>query len=71
MKVQARCVDCGAENDLRPYGPNGAPICYPCAMRPERKHTAEEQMEAAINRCGPIAVLSADDIPRPLGHRKS
>lgn len=29
----ARCSQCGEVTDVRPYGPNGAMVCYDCAMK--------------------------------------
>ncbi len=29
----APCELCGAVEELRPYGPNGARICFRCAMK--------------------------------------
>lgn len=30
-----KCEMCGKADELRPYGPNGANICFPCAMKDE------------------------------------
>ena len=30
------CDLCGAVEELRPYGPRGASICYDCAMKDEK-----------------------------------
>jgi len=29
------CDICGAQGELRPYGPQGEWICFPCAMKDE------------------------------------
>lgn len=31
----AVCSDCGKVDDLRPYGPGGAWVCFDCAMKDE------------------------------------
>lgn len=32
---EAKCEFCGAEKELRPYGPNRERICFKCAMKDE------------------------------------
>lgn len=39
------CEYCGQMSELRPYGKNGARICFDCGMKPENK----EYVEKAIN----------------------
>lgn len=29
----AKCEDCGAFDELRPYGPKGENVCFDCAMK--------------------------------------
>jgi|KBSMisStaDraftv2_1062788.scaffolds.fasta_scaffold157156_3 hypothetical protein len=29
----AACEMCGKHDELRPYGPNGANVCFDCAMK--------------------------------------
>lgn len=31
----SNCELCGVYEDLRPYGPNGEWICFPCGMKDE------------------------------------
>lgn len=31
----AECSDCGTIDELRPYGPNGAWVCFECMMKDE------------------------------------
>ncbi len=31
----AKCEDCGKADELRPYGKNGANVCFGCAMKDE------------------------------------
>lgn len=38
----APCEYCGKIDELRPYGKNGAKICFDCGMKPENKeHTSK------------------------------
>jgi hypothetical protein len=30
-----KCEDCGKEDELRPYGKNGANVCFECMMKDE------------------------------------
>ena len=34
-----KCSDCGKMDELRPYGPNFARVCYDCAMKDEKGTT--------------------------------
>lgn len=55
------CCACGsATKELMPYGPEGAPICFECAMRPERKAETEANYEALLSSAGRVAVLTAE-----------
>jgi hypothetical protein len=47
----ATCCDCGSTTaQLRPYGPNGAPICVSCAhATPARWAEAWRRMQEACN----------------------
>lgn len=68
----AQCCVCGSSNgspksgrDLRPYGPDGAPICWGCASKPEHEPGAREQYRkalAAAEAADPngMAALTAD-----------
>jgi len=33
----AKCELCGAEKELRPYGPGGKRVCFNCAMKDEEE----------------------------------
>lgn len=44
------CEYCKTENaDLRPYGLDGAWICYLCAMKPENKATTDKMFKANLD----------------------
>ena len=40
------CSDCGQKKELRPYGKNGAYVCFECAMKDEP--TAKNQFRQRI-----------------------
>lgn len=41
IKPHAACSECGKVAELRPYGKNGASICFSCGMKD--KETTEKQ----------------------------
>jgi hypothetical protein len=45
----AKCDYCGKIDELRPYGKNGAKICYDCGMKPENKAQTEAAFLAVLN----------------------
>lgn len=61
--------------ELRPYGPNGALICFDCAMKPENREEVERRFETALNAAETASVADGATIghieltkrgPRPL-----
>lgn len=44
----AKCSDCGQVSELRPYGKNGAWVCFPCGMKDEEN--ARAQFAKQFNR---------------------
>jgi hypothetical protein len=44
--------------ELRPYGPNGVPICFECAMRPDRKRETKRQFTGRLAFAGDVALLT-------------
>lgn len=71
----ATCQTCSNEfeaDDLRPYGPGGSLICFPCAMSPERKKQTEAnlsaQMDAAMAQSN-IVIIGEPTGPRPMNPR--
>lgn len=57
------CHYCGNPNgqgdqELRPYGPGGAFVCFGCATAtPSREQEATRQFSAALDASGEVAVL--------------
>ncbi len=37
---KAKCEECGKADELRPYGKNGANVCFACAMKDEKNAMA-------------------------------
>lgn len=35
--------------ELRPYGPEGTPICFVCAMKPEHRDEVQRQLDKAMD----------------------
>ena len=67
------CHYCGChfeQHDLRPYGPNSAMVCFPCATStPEREKIAQEQFAMQLNGSGPVVVLDGTNAgPYPAEH---
>jgi hypothetical protein len=41
------CTQCGKESELRPYGKNGARICFQCGMKDEE--TTKKQLHKVLD----------------------
>lgn len=56
----ATCHYCGrSDEELRPYGPNGADVCYDCAMAtPERRELADAAIRTRLD-----TIMTAGDTP--------
>ena len=64
--MKRTCHYCPADFDLRPYGPNGAYVCFPCAMAtPEREQEAEEQFNKILDNIKDPVLLDPDLGPVP------
>lgn len=50
----ATCELCGTMAELRPYGPGGAKVCYPCAMKD--RETMEAKAAEAARRVVTLAL---------------
>lgn len=42
------CEYCGKKAETRPYGRNGARICFSCAMMPENKDETEKNFDLVL-----------------------
>lgn len=65
-----KCYKCNESGDLRPYGPKGAMVCFPCATSsPEAKAETERNFAAQLNAIdGPIVLDGSNAGPYPLKH---
>lgn len=52
-----KCTMCGSSKDLRPYGKNGALVCFTCGMKDEDE--AIRQFSTRLGD-GPLIVVSND-----------
>lgn len=61
------CTECGVDDDCRPYGENGAMICYDCGMKDEErtKRNFLTQLLAAGAQSN-VVILGEEYGPRPL-----
>lgn len=65
------CCHCKrTDRELRPYGPGGADICFPCMKEdPAREKTAKAELGKAFEAAGPVAVLTPRG-PKPFKGRR-
>lgn len=62
------CIYCGStEAELRPYGPNGADICFSCMKAsPERQAVARERLGMQLMAPGELVLVPDEQAgPRP------
>lgn len=45
-----KCEYCGKIAELRPYGKDGANICFECGMKPENKDTTEKMINDLFDK---------------------
>ena len=83
MKVCTYCGKGEPDRELRPYGPGGAWVCFPCATAtPEREAQTGAAFGALLDAAGsmtpvvavgtstgPQPVTSVDDLDRMAGER--
>lgn len=54
------CYYCGTDKDLRPYGPGGADVCFPCGTAtPEREDDAKRAYLTLLDAAetfGPVMI---------------
>ena len=66
-----KCFYCPKDNDLRPYGPRGAMVCFRCATEtPERKKDTELNYAHQLLACGDSAVIGTEAGPFPPRYLK-
>ena len=72
MSTQGTCHYCGpTDSELRPYGPGGSTVCFPCATStPERETATGAAFGALLDATssispGPVAIGTQDG-PQPF-----
>lgn len=65
-----KCHYCATTSaELRPYGPKGAWVCFPCATTPEREVQTKAEFGRQLNAAGSVAVIGDGDVgPIPIEH---
>lgn len=63
--MPSHCYLCGQLSELRPYGPRGEMVCFPCAMKPENKAATEQQFTTQLNAAGHVAIIGEAVGPYP------
>lgn len=63
-----KCSVCGNFEECRPYGKNGADICYPCAMKDPETTNAQfqkilDQVDSVVNVPGVIKHVATPNDP--------
>ncbi len=74
-KCVRKCYYCGpTKEELRPYGPNGANICFPCMKAtPEREEEAKNRFNQALGRASklaPMVLIGTEVGPVPFNPAK-
>lgn len=61
------CTECKQDEDCRPYGHNGAYICFECAMKDEERTNRNflAQLEAAAKQSSTV-IIGEETGPRPM-----
>lgn len=49
-----KCECCGKMDELRPYGKNGAHVCFDCMNKPENKPDMEAALDKLFNKLKPV-----------------
>ena len=57
-----QCDLCGQVAELRPYGPNGEAVCFPCGMKDEPAGFWREGTVAVATRMVPLQHLPTPDL---------
>lgn len=69
-----KCSVCNQEEELRPYGKNGALICFDCMKStPEREAEAVRQFSARLDVAAEetgVAIIGSKDGPMPYKGKK-
>lgn len=71
MSDGRRCHYCGEGGDLRPYGPGGSYVCYPCGTSPEHLEETDRNFNALIDAAIELSphhsiTIGTEEGPQPL-----
>lgn len=59
--ADGKCQLCGQEEELRPYGPGGAFVCFDCGM--ENREEAERRFAAILDGHDVVIIDDRDEAP--------
>lgn len=67
-RVGPRCYYCGpTDNELRPYGPGGSTVCFPCATAtPERERAAQGAFGALLDATSSVGLTAIGTEAGPI-----
>jgi hypothetical protein len=73
MTMERACCYCSTSaEELRPYGPKGAWVCFKCAMgTPEREAEAGRNFGMQLEAAGPVAVIGEEVGPYPFQRQET
>lgn len=66
-----QCHHCASRDSLRPYGPGGSFVCFPCATSPEHEeetranYYVQLDAAAAVSPTGTVGI-GTEEGPQPL-----
>jgi hypothetical protein len=58
------------EKELRPYGPRGEWVCFPCGTKPENLETTANSFYSQLDACGNSAIIGLEEGPIPFGKQQ-
>lgn len=64
-----KCEYCGRISELRPYGKNGANICFKCGMEDEKE--AEKQFRKILDGVDEVVGVKTNILNKVLRHIKN
>jgi len=69
--MDGSCHYCGTtKGDLRPYGPGGSSVCFPCVKNsPEREKVAREEFLRQLDAAGSVVELTPNG-PKDFNRRR-
>jgi recombinational DNA repair protein (RecF pathway) len=65
-RICVHCKEPGGPGALRPYGKDGALVCFACAMLPENEAQTEASLQAIFDAEPGAPMMLTDDGPVPI-----